>query len=1005
MSENQLTCFVCQELYNDSKNAPLALSCGHTFCSSCVSRMHNGRVKCAYCSKDDTRPMKDITRNYIISEVAINITPMHESSDIWTCKSHRDEKITFICKETKQFLCDECLHESDINFAVPIDPQDQLSKLKYFKNLFEITKPFELKERVVLCDLMNESLEGQKMKIIQNLEDRYNLTFQDLKSQFVSYISGTKALIQAEQDRIQSLKEVLTIMAEMKTLGIHFEHAGVKLKENKLFALVTALNQIKDFQFDSGFKGWDKPFEFNVKVESPKPLWTLASSLLDTISQILKGLPDSKEIDEKKISRFITPSNRWGIFEAKNQIEAVTFSTNRIIFMTGIGVGNAFYQDKIVKLEKYFVLKGGSTSSEVIFEGGSLELHNTANSPKIKKISFTSPVKLIENEEYTIKIVLRGGAGVFRGGTTTRIRDGEGSVLFKFKPTIYSGEDVKNGENADDGPIFDIYYKLLLDDKNFVTVSRFDEFEGESEISQACYSCLVCANGQAALAGFNLPAPARADAVFKVEKVEIAVIKDEILVTNFEIVKQELQFAFRPGEKKVTVNFESPFKLEPSASYLIQVVCGCLSAFKPSKFKGPNHTSNEIIIKTKKYNMPNTRDMSQEGPITDFIFQISDTSTLSSITIPPKFLEIVSGETQIQRFETFEKQWHLGSENQVECFSFSFTEDVILTGVGLGNCAKVNSFIVVESIQILSGNSSIGQLVYNSVNRVTLYNSTDENPVIKVRLESQVKISANLIYTIRIVMRGEGKAFKGKKFIGSSLNTSSNITFKCFKAKLLGNDKQNGDNESSGPIFDFYFIPLLRTITVEDYKSFISKLYPKNNTIDTNAKVNLNEIKVTRYNSVGSSWHVNTDGKQIEAISFKASSNLKLSAVGIGNAHEEGHKITVSKIQIKEGKSTQGSIKLYKHKKKEKLINTGEDSKFVRVQLESQVNLKSETWYTLMVKYKPGVPVCRGTMANNQPSSAGITFTFEKTKYEGSDVENGSHEVHGPLKDFYFTLT
>ena len=39
---------------------------------------------------------------------------------------------------------------------------------------------------------------------------------------------------------------------------------------------------------------------------------------------------------------------------------------------------------------------------------------------------------------------------------------------------------------------------------------------------------------------------------------------------------------------------------------------------------------------------------------------------------------------------------------------------------------------------------------------------------------------------------------------------------------------------------------------------------------------------------------------------------------------------------------------------------------------------------------------------DNSPSVQDVKFTFEKSKFEGGDVENGSHEVHGLLKDFYF---
>ena len=47
----------------------------------------------------------------------------------------------------------------------------------------------------------------------------------------------------------------------------------------------------------------------------------------------------------------------------------------------------------------------------------------------------------------------------------------------------------------------------------------------------------------------------------------------------------------------------------------------------------------------------------------------------------------------------------------------------------------------------------------------------------------------------------------------------------------------------------------------------------------------LDELKVSRYNSTGSGCGLNSDDKQIEAISFKSTHNVNLTAIGIGNAH------------------------------------------------------------------------------------------------------------------------
>lgn len=131
-------------------------------------------------------------------------------------------------------------------------------------------------------------------------------------------------------------------------------------------------------------------------------------------------------------------------------------------------------------------------------------------------------------------------------------------------------------------------------------------------------------------------------------------------------------------------------------------------------------------------------------------------------------------------------------------------------------------------------------------------------------------------YTVRIVMRGEGKAYKGKKFKGSVINLRNNLILKTQKSILGGNDRRNGDNESSGPIFDLYYIPLESNFGMENFNDLINSMFPKMKKQKPQTKKAPigKELKVTRYTSTGSSWHINTDGKQVEAIAFKASQRI-----------------------------------------------------------------------------------------------------------------------------------
>mmetsp|Transcript_23574 Transcript_23574/g.3895 ORF Transcript_23574/g.3895 Transcript_23574/m.3895 type:complete len:80 (-) Transcript_23574:1602-1841(-) len=78
---------------------------------------------------------------------------------------------------------------------------------------------------------------------------------------------------------------------------------------------------------------------------------------------------------------------------------------------------------------------------------------------------------------------MRGEAGVFRGGASNRVQIGPKGVTFQFKSTSYKGDDVKNGENADDGPIFDVYYQMGIEQNiEEYEFERFDQYGGEWRI-------------------------------------------------------------------------------------------------------------------------------------------------------------------------------------------------------------------------------------------------------------------------------------------------------------------------------------------------------------------------------------------------------------------------------------------------------------------------------------------------------------------------------------------
>mmetsp|Transcript_4745 Transcript_4745/g.7142 ORF Transcript_4745/g.7142 Transcript_4745/m.7142 type:complete len:1017 (+) Transcript_4745:916-3966(+) len=1016
MSDEGLFCSICMERFNDSRHAPLVLNCGHTFCRDCLSSLQSAKsqIKCPNCNSIESRSIDALPKNFILSEIVLKTLYSNDTQvDPWACKLHPGENIAFMSQSSRQLFCSECLADKNVNDLVPLETHTINNQLKMFSDLYESVNADDLNNRANICRRLGESLEGHKLRVMQEMELAYMGALQALENQYMAFKRKIGSGFDRERDKLYDTKELFCLLKEMKTLGIPIEQMGQKLPVPKQLQMIGSLMSINEIGISSEIKKLAyTPLECQNKLEIQSKAFEVPISIAETPMLLIKGTGPSVDSSEKKVSRFGSPTNRWGIFEGRNQVEAVTFTVSQKVYCTAIGIGNAYHANKSVKLESLKVLEGNSTSSPLLCEEKNIDLFYNGNSPKVVKVPLSKCLELNEDSDYTVRVVLKGEAGVFRGGSTSRTKTVESGLTFKFKSAVYDSEDVKNGENADDGPIFDIYFKMSLENnESDLRFSRFKVVGGEFRINtERQFQLLTFSFSRAVLLNaIGMAKPNNNKKACSVSSVTIFQGKSNSSAPIYQSSSEAL-LTYSEESFSQQVSLSKAMKLKAGQEYTLMVELeGPVCLYTGQEFTGAVNNYNGIDFKVHTCGVEADAmfyDNMETGPILDLYTASNDASSAFLLgEVPENLSEMAGGETRLSRFEGHDKQWHLNSENQVDSFSFTFSEEVLLTGVGLGNCVKMGNFITLENMQVVLGGCTTGPVIYNSSINTCLYNHTDTNPVVKVKMERPVKICANTVYTVRLVIRGEGKAYKGKKFRGATINQPDGIVFKSMKSKMSGNEKRNGDNETAGPIFDFYYIPLESKYSLDKYKELMNLIFPKivekKKSLPSPGKGQ--EFKISRYSNFGSSWHVNNDGKQVEAITFKSSSPIYLSALGLGNAYDESRKVTIKKIQIREGPSTK-SAKVYDHPSKESLINVGEESRFVRVALDPPVFIAAEKQYTIRVKYKPGTPVCRGTSVDNHPFVEGVQFEFEKATFDGGDVENGSHEVHGPIRDLYFYL-
>ncbi|XP_026042458.1 tripartite motif-containing protein 35-like [Astatotilapia calliptera] len=185
--ENYLSCHVCSETFRD----PVSLSCGHSFCSSCLQKFweQTKNKNCPICKRKSSKDEPSI--NVSLKELADSFAKKHSESspeaenekEEVVCDKHPDVPYWY-CEDEDRAVCPVCefsLHQS--HKVVPVE--EAVSDLKE-----------QLKS-----DL--KSLQDKRNKYKQ-VEETYNEVREHMKKQLLS----TERQIRAEFKKLQQfLKE------------------------------------------------------------------------------------------------------------------------------------------------------------------------------------------------------------------------------------------------------------------------------------------------------------------------------------------------------------------------------------------------------------------------------------------------------------------------------------------------------------------------------------------------------------------------------------------------------------------------------------------------------------------------------------------------------------------------------------------------------------------------------------------------------------------------------
>uniref|UniRef100_A0A7N8YQZ0 Uncharacterized protein n=1 Tax=Mastacembelus armatus TaxID=205130 RepID=A0A7N8YQZ0_9TELE len=211
-SENDLTCPVCQDIFND----PVLLKCSHSFCNDCVLKLWKNKPihLCPMCKavcRQKHPPCNLALKNLCEAFLLEREQPAPSGSED-LCSLH-SEKLRLFCLDHQQPVCVVCRDSKTHNNHKfrPINEaaQDHREEiLKSLKPLQEKLKLFELANG--RCDQTAEHIHFQARHTEKQIKEQFQKLHQFLQEEEEARIT---ALREEEEQKSQMMKEKIEALS------------------------------------------------------------------------------------------------------------------------------------------------------------------------------------------------------------------------------------------------------------------------------------------------------------------------------------------------------------------------------------------------------------------------------------------------------------------------------------------------------------------------------------------------------------------------------------------------------------------------------------------------------------------------------------------------------------------------------------------------------------------------------------------------------------------------
>ena len=212
---SELKCSICLDFYNSSENKPCILSCGHSFCRSCLIQLESRF--CSTC-RSEFEP-EEYTINYALMSLAENKT---EDDDEDICREHNLPK-NCECSTHRTMICAACGMVNHKQCETSFIGEKLSSKKRKFneKELDKDNEKVHLKSVCRVAKLMVKEIELEKT-IKESTEESIQLkeTKKELEkeNQRRETIELRKTMITVQKKKVQNSPLVSEFVVNEKIL-------------------------------------------------------------------------------------------------------------------------------------------------------------------------------------------------------------------------------------------------------------------------------------------------------------------------------------------------------------------------------------------------------------------------------------------------------------------------------------------------------------------------------------------------------------------------------------------------------------------------------------------------------------------------------------------------------------------------------------------------------------------------------------------------------------------